>query len=307
MSDFNGIVSDNSRPTMPATRTRAPRKSALVARRKPAPPAVVAKRRKSANVIDLLGARIVSGILKPGDLLPTEAELAREMGISRPSLREGLRALSEKGLVEGRTRRGTEVNPRARWNVLDEDVLRWLSLAPPDPAFFMDLLDLRMIIEPAAARMAASRATPEQILALEAAYRGMVASTPHDMETCCMHDLALHELVITATGNQMLIRFAAAIRTALLACVRIASNARERSYENSLGEHGAVAAAIRRRDPAGAEQAMRNLLAGTIRDIAPAYDKYPRGFPPPPTPPTARPRARRSQEKSPSHPKEERP
>ena len=252
------------------------------------------RRRKSANVIDHLGARIVGGALKPGDLLPTEADLSREMGISRPSLREGLRALAEKGLVEGRTRRGTVVTERTQWNLLDDDVLRWLSLAPPDPVFFMDLLDLRMVIEPAAARMAASRATPEQVNAIEQAYRGMVASTPHDMEACCMHDLALHELVITATGNAMLIRFAAAIRTALLACVRIASSARETSYENSLSEHGAVAAAIRRRSPEEAEHSMKKLLAGTIRDIAPAYDKYPRGFPPPPQPPPPRPARRRS-------------
>jgi DNA-binding FadR family transcriptional regulator len=244
-------------------------------------PDKAARPRKSEYVMDALGSRIVSGALAPGDLLPTEAELGATLGISRPSLREGLRALALKGLVEGRTRRGTKVTPRSHWNVLDEDVLRWLSVAPPDPAFFMDLLDIRMIIEPAAARLAAARATPEQILAMEAAYRGMVAATPHDMEACCAHDLTLHELIITATGNQMLIRFAAAIRTALLACVRIASNARV-SYENSLAEHQAVAIAIRRRDPAEADQAMRNLLAGTARDLAPAYDKYPRGFPPPP-------------------------
>lgn len=242
--------------------------------------------------MDTLGLGIVSGALAPGDLLPTEAELGAKLRISRPSLREGLRALALKGLVEGRTRRGTTVTPRSEWNVLDADVLRWLSVAPPDPAFFMDLLDLRMIIEPAAARLAASRATTEQILAMEAAYRGMVASTPHDMETCCVHDLTLHELIITATGNQMLIRFATAIRTALLACVRIATNARE-SYENSLAEHQAVAVAIRRRDPVAAEAAMRNLLAGTARDLAPAYDKYPRGFPPPPPAPRAARRAPR--------------
>lgn len=246
--------------------------------------------RKSESVVDTLGMRIVSGALAPGDLLPTEALLGAQLGISRPSLREGLRALALKGLVEGRTRRGTTVTPRSHWNVLDADVLRWLSLAPPDPAFFMDLLDIRMIIEPAAARLAAARATTGQILDMEAAYRGMVAATPHDMETCCAHDLTLHELIITATGNQMLIRFAAAIRTALLACVRIASNARE-SYENSLAEHQAVAVAIRRRDPDEAEKAMRNLLAGTARDLAPAYDKYPRGFPPPPASPA---RANRS-------------
>lgn len=282
MSDFNGIVSDIFLPPAMPTRHLAPRKTAGTLRRERSASAASARPLKSAHVVDALGLQIVSGALPPGALLPTEAALSQQMGISRPSLREGLRALAQKGLVEGRTRRGTEVNPRSAWNVLDADVLRWLSVAPPDPAFFMDLLDLRMIVEPAAARMAAARASPAQILAIESAFRGMVAATPHDMEACCMHDLALHELIITATGNQMLICFAAAIRTALLACVRIASNARETSYENSLGEHGAVAAAIRRRDPAEAEQAMRNLLAGTIRDLAPAYDKYPRGFPPPP-------------------------
>jgi DNA-binding FadR family transcriptional regulator len=270
---------------MPSNRTFAPKPAPALRRRSPSP-AASARPLKSAHVVDTLGLRIVSGQLHAGDLLPTEAELSAQLGISRPSLREGLRALAQKGLVNGRTRRGTSVNDRREWNVLDADVLRWLSVAPPDPAFFMDLLDVRMIVEPAAARLAAMRASPEQITAIEAAYRGMVASTPHDMEACCRHDLALHELIIHSTGNQMLIRFAAAIRTALLACVRIASNARA-SYENSLAEHHAVAVAIRRRNPDEAEQAMRSLLAGTARDLAPAYDKYPRGFPPPPPPRSA--------------------
>lgn len=252
------------------------------ARRAPASAAPHARLLKSAQVVDLLGYRIVSGALAPGALLPTEAELATQVGISRPSLREGLRALAQKGLVEGRTRRGTTVNERDQWNVLDEDVLRWLSVAPPDPAFFMDLLDVRMIVEPNAARLAAARASPAQIVAIEAAYRGMERSSPHDMEACCKHDLELHELIITATGNAMLIRFAAAIRTALLTCVRIASVGRERSHEHSLSEHRAVVLAIQRRDSAAAEQAMRTLLAGTISDLAPAYNKYPQGFPPPP-------------------------
>jgi len=277
---------------MPTKRTLAT-KSPPAIRRRSAPTASAARPLKSAHVVDTLGLRIVSGQLDAGDLLPTEAELSTQLGISRPSLREGLRALAQKGLVNGRTRRGTSVNDRREWNVLDPDVLRWLSVAPPDPAFFMDLLDVRMIVEPAAARLAAMRATPEQIAAIEAAYRGMVAATPHDMEACCRHDLALHELIIHSTGNQMLIRFAAAIRTALLTCVRIASNARE-SYENSLAEHHAVAAAIRRRAPDEAEQAMRNLLAGTARDLAPAYDKYPHGFPPPPPPRAAARAPRRS-------------
>lgn len=245
-------------------------------------PAVTPRRLKSHKLFDQIGARIVSGELAPGELLPTEAELSGRLGISRPSVREGLRALALKGLVEARTRRGTVVTDRRHWNVLDADVLRWLAFAPPDPAFFMDLLDVRLIVEPAAARLAASRASPDQIVAIEEAYRGMFEAAPHDLEACCVHDVVLHERIIMATGNQMLIRFADAIRTALLACVRLSSNARE-SYESSLAEHQAVAVAIRRRDPDEAEAAMRRLLAGTARDLAPAYDKYPRGIPPPPT------------------------
>jgi GntR family galactonate operon transcriptional repressor len=279
-----------------AQSTRRPRIVAVPAAtsRRPVREPTARRALKSAQVVDDLGLQIVSGRLAAGALLPTEAELSAQLGISRPSLREGLRALAQKGLVEGRTRRGTTVNDRRQWNLLDADVLRWLSVAPPDPAFFMDLLDVRMIVEPAAARLAASRASSEQILAMETAFRGMLDATPHDMEACCAHDLALHELIITATGNPMLIRFAAAIRTALLACVRIASIARETSAEHSLGEHHAVVLAIRRRDPDAAERAMRALLAGTVRDLAPAYDKYPRGIPPPPAAAAERGRPRRA-------------
>lgn len=237
------------------------------------------RRPKSANVVDALGLKIISGELSPGDLLPTEAELSRSLGISRPSLREGLRALAQKGLLEGRTRRGTTINEKTHWNVLDPDVLRWIANAPPDPAFFMDLLDVRAIFEPAAARIAAQRASPEQILAIERAFNAMVAALPDDVDACCRHDLDFHELIISATGNPLLIRFAAAIRTALLAAFRISSNARQ-SYEDSLAEHGAVAAALRHRQPEEAERAMKLLLVGTARDLAPAYEHHPRARPP---------------------------
>jgi DNA-binding FadR family transcriptional regulator len=229
------------------------------------------RRPKSHGIVDALGNRIIAGKLAPGALLPTEAELASQLKISRPSLRQGLHALELKGLIERRTRRGTVVTPRSQWDVLDPDVLRWIALAPPDPTFFMELLDVRSIFEPAAARLAASRAGSAEILGIEAALRGMAEALPDDVDGCCAPDLAFHERIIAATGNPLLIRFAAAIRTALLAAFRLSSNARE-SYENSLAEHWAVAAAIRNRDPDAAERAMQVLLAGTARDLAPAYE-----------------------------------
>lgn len=226
--------------------------------------------RKADGVLDRLGTQILAGRFAPGQRLPTEAELGQQFGVSRPSLREGLKALTRKGLVESRTRRGTIVLGKDYWDVLDPDVLRWMAAAPPDPEFLIGLLEARTIFEPAAARLAAQRATPAQIVEIERAYRDMAAALPHDVEGCCQHDLALHEGIIAASGNAFLSRLANAIRTALLALFRTSANARE-SYENSLAEHWAVVAAIRRRAPEDAEQAMRHLLAGTARDLAPAF------------------------------------
>lgn len=225
---------------------------------------------KAEGVLDKLGQRIVAGRYAPGARLPTEDDLARQLGISRPSLREGLKALARKGLVESRTRRGTIALERSRWDVLDHDVLRWMAAAPPDHEFLIGLVEARQVFEPAAARLAAQRASPAQIVEIERAFAGMADSLPHDVEGCNRHDLAFHEAIIAASGNVLLMRLAITIRTALLALFRVSSNARE-SYEKSLAEHQAVAIAIRQRDADAAEQAMRHLLRGTVRDLEPAF------------------------------------
>ena len=268
-------MSDKSKTVMSAA--SLPRSSSRTAARASARTLDPGARRfKSQGVIDALGLKIISGKLAPGEILPTEAELSRRHGISRPSLREGLRALALKGLVEARTRRGTAIKDKQHWNVLDPDVLRWYAATAPDPGFLLDLYDVRTIFEPAAARLAAARATPDQILAIEEAFQAMASSLPDDVEACCLHDLSFHERIVLATGNRLLIRFAATIRMALLAAFRLASDARA-SYENSLAEHWAVAMAIRRRSPDDADSAMRRLLAGTARDLAPGYGGQPRG------------------------------
>ena len=225
---------------------------------------------KSERVLDRLGRAIVAGRYAPGDRLPSEDELARKLGVSRPSLREGLKALARKGLIESRTRRGTIALGRESWDVLDRDVLRWTAAAPPDQEFLIGLVEARSIFEPAAARLAAQRATPAQILGIERAWQGMADALPRDLEACNRHDLAFHEGIIAASGNVLLMRLAITIRTALLALFRVSGNARE-SYQNSLAEHWAVAAAIRKRAPDEAEEAMRNLLRGTVRDLQPAF------------------------------------
>lgn len=235
-------------------------------------------RGKGERVLDRLGQAIVAGRYAAGDKLPNEDELARKLRVSRPSLREGLKALARKGLIESRTRRGTIALGRESWDVLDADVLRWTASSPPDHAFLLSLIELRGIMEPAAARLAASRATPAQILEIERAFQGMVDSLPHDVEACHHHDLAFHRSIFAACGNAMLQRFYDAISALLLTLFRASTQARE-SYENSLAEHGGVAVAIRRRLPDAAEKAMQKLLAGTVRDLEPAFipKRRPRG------------------------------
>lgn len=230
------------------------------------------RQRKADSALDRIGQQIVSGTVAAGEQLPTEMELTRQLRISRPSVREALNALARKGLVEARARRGTLALGKERWDVLDPDVLRWMATAPPDPEFLIVLLEARMIFEPAAARLAAQRATPAQIVAIEAAYRDMAAALPDDLEACCRHDLALHEGIIDASANPLLIRLATTIRTALLSLIQISSDARE-SYENSLAEHRAVVVAIRRREPEAADHAMQRLLKGTARDLTPALEE----------------------------------
>jgi DNA-binding FadR family transcriptional regulator len=228
------------------------------------------KRRKGQRVLDHLGKSIVVGRYRSGSKLPTEAALVRQLAISRASLREGLNALARKGLIEQRARRGTSVLPKSEWDILDPDILGWMAAGPPDEEFLIGLLEARRILEPAAARLAAQRATAAQILEIERAFRGMADHVVTDFDRCCEHDLVFHEAILRASGNILLSRLAVAIRAALLSIIRTATNVRK-SYQDSLADHWAVAVAIRDRSPEQAEAAMHSLLAGTARDLKPAF------------------------------------
>src|SRR5829696_6445731 len=109
-----------------------------------------------------IGRRIVSGELQPGDLLP-EGELIAELDISRTVLREAIKVLGAKGLVEAKPRVGTKVSARNHWRLMDPDILAWQSEAGLDEPFLRNLAEVRYVIEPAAARLAAQRATEEEI------------------------------------------------------------------------------------------------------------------------------------------------
>ncbi|MEZ5859244.1 MAG: GntR family transcriptional regulator [Geminicoccaceae bacterium] len=111
-----------------------------------------------------------------GAVLPREVELMDELGTSRAAVREAIKVLAAKGLVETRQRRGTRVRALDEWNLLDPDVLAWCAAAGPAPVLMAQMVELRCLIEPRAARLAAGRRTAAELAALEAAHAAMVAA-----------------------------------------------------------------------------------------------------------------------------------
>ncbi|MEP6899272.1 MAG: GntR family transcriptional regulator [Rhodanobacter sp.] len=114
------------------------------------------------QLIHELRRLIVSGELKPGDGLPREELLAERMNVSRTALREAMKVLSAKGLIQSRQKTGTRVRDTIYWNQLDADVLAWRCASMPTDDFVEKLVEMREVIEPAAGAAAARRRTAEQ-------------------------------------------------------------------------------------------------------------------------------------------------
>ena len=122
-----------------------------------------------------LGRRIVSGRYRPGDTLPIEPKIQQEFGVSRTAVREAVRLLAAKGLIASRPKVGTRVRPMAEWNMLDSDVLRWKIDQNPSEDFINALFEMREIIEPAAASLAAERASEAELAEMARAMDGIEA------------------------------------------------------------------------------------------------------------------------------------
>src|SRR5438093_11453299 len=148
-------------------------------------------------VVHDIGVRILRGELQPGDLLPVDDDLIGESVVSRTVLREAIKVLAAKRLVQSRPKTGTRVRPRRDWNLLDPDVLAWQLEAGLDRRFLDAALELRQLIEPQAARLAAGRATEAQLAALAQAHDEMERAG-EDIELFMEPDLRFHGLLLEA-------------------------------------------------------------------------------------------------------------
>jgi len=212
------------------------------------------------QVVHELGKRIVGGTCPPGQALPNEEELCRELGVSRTALRESVKVLAAKGLVESRPRIGTRVRANEDWNMLDPDVLAWRCATLPDAHFVLQLNEMREIVEPAAAALAARNRSLVQLRHIDDAYAAMAAA--HDIGEWVGADLQFHCAILAATNNPLLRPLAAMIRTALESLLGLSAR-KAGDFKVALPDHEAVLEAIRAQDGDAAQQRMARLLADT--------------------------------------------
>jgi len=209
------------------------------------------------HVVHELGRRIVGGSIKPGELLPREELLAEELDVSRTALREGMKVLSAKGLVESRPKVGTRVRDPRAWHQLDADVLAWRCALMPTEDFVRKLADMREVIEPAAAAAAAKYRTYEQLKSIEEAFAAMGAAV--DLDAWADADLAFHEAVLSATNNELMVSLFSVIESAL-GTFFVLSARTAKNFKDALPLHGEVLDAIRRSEPEAARRAMLTMV-----------------------------------------------
>lgn len=218
------------------------------------------------GLLDALGRAIVTGRYDDAPF-PTEAELARQHGVSRSVTREAVKMLTAKGLLTARPRKGTSVQPSSSWNLFDPDVLSWLL----ERKFSLELLrqfsELRIAIEPAAAALAARYGVPERLAGIRAGFERMEAAEASDDDPL-EADIAFHIAVLEGSANPFYIQFRDLVETALRTSIRFTNRFKGRTA--SLPQHQDVLIAIERGEPDAAHAAMSLLIQDVMTLIADA-------------------------------------
>ncbi len=212
-----------------------------------------------------IGVSIVSGRLRPGHVLDNELDASSRRHVSHTAYREALRILAAKGLIHSRPRSGTKVSDVSDWHLLDNDVLAWLFSETPRPEVIHGLFELRTIVEPAAAGIAAARRTPGQLREMQAALEEMALHTLHRAEGR-KADKAFHAALLAATKNPFLISLTNGVTAAVDALteykLRLA-----RVKRDPVPDHRRVCEAVAAQDAEAARDAMARLIRLAIEDM----------------------------------------
>lgn len=212
----------------------------------------------SSQVARELGRRIVSGSYLPNDLIEDETSLAERFQVSRSVIRDAVKILVGKGLLDVRRGIGTRVRLRSQWGMLDDDVLAWHQSAPANRELLQQLMETRLIFEPKAASWAAIKASPEDLTHIKLATQRM-KQEQSSVKDFVMADAMFHKAILRASHNEFLIAMEGVIFAAMLSSIRL-TNKDPRENQDSIPFHERVYEAIALRDAANAEKVMQELL-----------------------------------------------
>ena len=211
-------------------------------------------------MVDDLGLQIVSGHYRQGSILPGDTDLIERYKVSRTVLREALKTLSAKGLLQAKARIGTRVRERADWNLFDPDVLVWHARNGFAPEFLTHLGEMRMALEPEAAAFAARRRTPEQLEEMQD-WAARMSDPKISQQDFVQADLGLHLAVAQSANNPFFLSISTLIEVALVAMLTISSPVENAErLAASVAEHRAIVDAIAARDPERARRAMEAVV-----------------------------------------------
>lgn len=227
-----------------------------------------------SGLVDMLGLRIVRGDYPPGTRIDVDS-LEPEFGVSKTAIREALRVIREKGLIDSWPKRGTIVNDRKAWKLLDSDVIMWRrSARRDDDRLLAELSQLRDVIEPAAAKLAAQYRKPEDIEALRRSFAEFEMAG-QDVERLAAADQDFHLHLLRATHNELMMRLDVVIVHALNARNRIQHHPGA-AWLDPVPDHRRVLDAVEAGDPQAAEAAMKYAIRESDVDLTsgePVFDE----------------------------------
>jgi len=212
------------------------------------------------SVAQEIGRRIVGGDYPPGSILPNEAEWSEMFGTSRSVVREAIKMLMSKNLLVSRTKIGSRVEPRENWNHLDRDVLAWVAQSPRRNALMRSVQQLRHIIEPEAAALAAQIRSADEMEQISSACHDMGVAKTLSQRTHA--DRRFHQAILNATRNELLMPLGAMIDSSLdYLFTFVTREVNDLRYAQDL--HDAIERAIRVQRPEAARKAVKALLRNT--------------------------------------------
>jgi len=224
------------------------------------------------QLVHVLGKKIMQGMYKVGDSLPSEADLCLEFNISRTATREAVKMLTAKGLISSRPRQGIKVVDSKHWNLFDVDVLNWILVGKPDLYILRHFLQLRLAIEPEAAYLAAQYAQESDLKAIESAL-GRMKDATNGQDDTHEADIEFHKSVLTASNNPFFIQLNNFITTCLKVNIRftnrmIAVTVEEYQAHVDIFEH------IKNKDPQAASDAALITQKETLAIVNAKIDEF---------------------------------